>query len=681
MSEDFFYEIWPARSVGNLEVLTYSSENKLNRGEIIEIPLGKKSIAGVVSRKVKKPDFPVKPVSRKIFENNLSKEIVDTAVWISKFYSTKIGVVWQNFLPTGILKKRRFSSVDAEQKIYSKIQENEIKQNKTILTQSQKSALKTIRKMSPGTAILRGITGSGKTEVYKNLAKDMASAGKSVIILVPEISLTTQVVNEFENYFRAELGDQSVKILSTNSQQKETERAKIWENALNSSLPIIAIGPRSALFLPIKNVGLIVVDEEHEPTYIQDKAPRYNTKTVAAKIASLHRGAKLILGSATPLVADVFSAKSLNRPVIEMTELAKKEAEPAKISVVDMRNRDNFTSESRIFSRQMLEQMKSSLKEGKQILLFHNRRGTASTTMCENCGWVATCPTCFLPMTLHADKFELRCHLDNTRAKVPMKCPVCGSTEILHKGIGTKRIEDECRKIFREIISKDDKAIRRFDGDTANNETVAKVYSELKNGRTRIIIGTQQIAKGLDLPMLKMVGVVQADAGLNLPDFGAHERTFELITQAIGRVGRHSDETSAIIQTYQPESPAINFAKNQDFWSFYDAEITERKRAHFPPFTHLLKLTVSYKTEVAAVKNARKIANDVREKLAKDPLKPSFSVLGPSPSFYERLRENYRWQITVRSNSRSALNKIANEISRESPAKNLTIEQDANSLI
>lgn len=364
-----------------------------------------------------------------------------------------------------------------------------------------------------------------------------------------------------------------------------------------------------------------------------------------------------------------------------MTELAKKEAEPAKISVVDMRNRDNFTSESRIFSRQMLEQMKFSLKEGKQILLFHNRRGTASTTMCENCGWVATCPTCFLPMTLHADKFELRCHLDNTRAKVPMKCPVCGSTEILHKGIGTKRIEDECRKIFREIISKDDKAIRRFDGDTANNETVAKVYSELKNGRTRIIIGTQQIAKGLDLPLLKMVGVVQADAGLNLPDFGAHERTFELITQAIGRVGRHSDETSAIIQTYQPESPAINFAKNQDFWSFYDAEITERKRAHFPPFTHLLKLTVSYKTEVAAVKNARKIANDVREKLAKDPLKPSFSVLGPSPSFYERLRENYRWQITVRSNSRSALNKIANEISRESPAKNLTIEQDANSLI
>ena len=711
MNEGFFYEIWPVRNVGELEVLTYSSSVKLIRGDVVEVPFGRGKIAGVVRAEVSQPDFATKSVSRKVFAKSLPRETVDLAIWISRFYSTKIGVVWQNFLPSGILKNRRIISDKDKQKSYSFSRKTDDSHK---LTEQQEAALSELREISDGTAILRGITGSGKTEIYKNLAMDAVRAGKSVIILVPEISLTTQLVDDFREFFvepilrKNDVENEQIfaKVLSTNSAQKETERAKIWSDALTANQPVVAIGPRSALFLPLKNVGLIMIDEEHEPTYVQDKAPRYNAKTVAAKLAELHTktaedfakndadfrekssqktsGCKLILGSATPLVADVYGAIRRNRPIVEMTELAKSGAKPAEITVVDMRNRENFTSESKIFSRKLLDEMKRALYGGKQVLLFHNRRGSASTTMCEVCGWVATCPVCFLPLTLHADEFELRCHLDGTREKVPTSCPVCGSTEILHKGIGTKRIEEECRRIFREILAKDEKAIRRFDGDTAAVDSVAKVYDELKSGRTRIIIGTQQIAKGLDLPLLETVGVVQADAGLNLPDFGARERTFELIAQAVGRVGRHSAETAAVIQTYQPDAPAVNFAKTQDFWGFYAAEIRERERAHFPPFAHLLKITASYKTEMAAVKNSRNIAQNISRKYPQ-----GVSLLGPAPSFYERLRENYRWQIVVRASSRKILNDVADEIShaknssgrQKFPAKNITIEPDANSLI
>lgn len=657
-TDDIFYEISICANLGRkITTLTYSWKNssgKLAIGQLVEIPLGRRHIAGVTIREVPRPDFTTKPISRKlVFRESdaiLPPELLKLHDWLVGFYATNSAAVWQTILPPGLLKTRREKLVKNDTKNHNT--------EKLTLTGSQKTALKKLDAMHDGTAILRGITGSGKTEIYKSLASNAIKNGKSVIILVPEISLTTQLVNDFRERFD--------NVIVAHSDQKETERFANWQNALTSK-PIIAIGPRSALFLPLKKVGVIVIDECHEPTYHQDKAPRYNALRAAAKLAELH-GAKLILGSATPSIADIFMAKKLNRPIIEMTELAKSGAKKAEIQVVDLRKRENFSSESRIFSRQLLAAMHSAIDAHKQILLFHNRRGTASTTLCENCGWIALCPRCYLPLTLHADKFELRCHICNFREKVPISCPVCHHPDIIHKGLGTKKIVDEVSRIFPRAT------VKRFDGDTEKSQSVAQIYDELRNGRVDIIVGTQQIAKGLDLPNLIVVGIVQADAGLNLPDFGARERTFQLIAQAVGRVGRGADETTAIIQSFQPDAAAVQFGAKQDFWGFYDAEIHERARAKFPPFANLLKLTNSYKTEKSAASSAQKIADLIREKY---PAETGTFILGPTPAFYERARDNYRWQVVVRATRREALAAIAKQI----PPSHWTAEIDPVSLI
>lgn len=666
----FFYDVAPTKKFGrDISLLTYSSRSPLKIGDLIEIPLGKSASAGVVMRAAAAPDFECREILRKVFDRGLPLAQIELARFMAEFYASDFATLWSTFLPGNILKNHRVTEANVEQKMCS-IRET---LREKVLTNSQKSALETLEKMPRGTAILRGITGSGKTEVYKRLAKTAIAAGKNVIILVPEISLTAQLVDDFREFFAGS----SATILATDSSKTPAQRFKSWDFARKSSEPIVAIGPRSALFLPLDNIGLIIVDEEHEPSYAQEQAPRYNAKTVAAKLAEIH-GAKLILGSATPLVADVFTAQKLGRPVVEMPELAKIDAAPAKISIVDMRERANFSSESPIFSRKLIAKIHAALNENRQVLLFHNRRGTAATTLCENCGWTALCPNCFLPMTLHADAFELRCHICNFRAKVPTSCPECGHADIIFRGIGTKRIEDEARKLFGDAtnVRENPAAIRRFDGDTKASETVAKLYRELRSGETKIIIGTQQIAKGLDLPKLALVGVIQADAGLNLPDFGARERTFELVTQAIGRVGRHNGASEAVIQTYQPDAAAIKYAASQDFAGFYADEIEERARGHFPPFAHLWKISCTFKTERAAVENSRKIAQYIRAKRIQNVF-----VLGPSPSFYERARGNFSWQVVVRAPSRALLAQLNDEIMRGKSLKNWTSELDPGSLI
>ncbi|MCL2451736.1 primosomal protein N' [Candidatus Saccharibacteria bacterium] len=307
------------------------------------------------------------------------------------------------------------------------------------------------------------------------------------------------------------------------------------------------------------------------------------------------------------------------------------------------------------------------MAQNQQILLFHNRRGSASTTLCENCGWLATCPRCFLPLTLHTDKFMLRCHLCGYHEKPPTKCPDCGQTDIIHRGIGTKRIEEEIRRLFP------DKSVRRFDGDTARGQAVQDVFVELKDGTTDVIIGTQTIAKGLDLPNLRLVGIVQADSGLALPDFSSAERTFQLIAQATGRVGRDAADSRVIIQTYQPFAAAVQFGAAQDYAGFYAHEIKTRAHGHFPPFSHLLKLTCAYKTERGAINAAKKLSAVIASTAKQSNVK----ILGPAPAFYERARDTYRWQIVVRARNREILKQIAAKV----PLTKWQIELDPNSLI
>lgn len=622
-----YYEVAPNQIVRtNSASFTYASDTALSIGALVAIEVGKKSLIGVILRSVEKPSYDTKLISTVIEDQPLPEQLVKLAQWLSAYYATHLATVLQTILPRGLQKSRR------ERKTTS----NEAFRERTniVFTDDQQAAITTVDGMSPGTALLHGVTGSGKTHVYIELAKRTIERGQSVILLVPEIALTSQLVDEFSHYFTG--------TILTHSRQTEAERHLAWRDALTSKEPRVIIGPRSALFLPLKNVGLIIIDEAHEPSFKQEQSPRYSALRAASVLASYHK-AKVILGSATPAVADYYLAQKAERPIITMSTRARDNAVAPTISLVDMTKRANF-KQHRFLSDKLLAQLTETFASGNQALVFHNRRGSASTTLCENCGWSAMCPRCFVPFTLHADKHHLRCHICGIIEKVPTSCPECGAADIIHKGIGTKLIESELRKIFP------DKIIARFDGDSESGESIEQKYKELYNGEIDLIIGTQVIAKGLDLPKLRSVGVIQADSGLSLPDYGSSERTFQLLAQVIGRVGRSHHPTTVIVQSYQPSHPAVVDGLAQHYAHFYETTLAERQRSHFPPFTYLLKLTCIYKTETAAVKNAQKLANELRAMAIE-----GVQILGPTPAFYERQRDTYRWQLVLKSPKRAAL--------------------------
>ena len=632
------------------DVLTYQSEATLPVGTVVSVPVGKRTSLGVVTKKVTKPDFDCKDIVKSVTNTPIPHTLIKLHDWMAEYYATTSGMVWQTILPKRVATKPRFKSVPSA---------TSAKRTQILLNDEQQQAITKIRQIDSGTILLHGITGSGKTEVYKVAAQDAIDSGRSALILVPEISLTTQLVNEFRNQFDD--------VVVTHSAMTDSERNAAWRHILASHRPVVIVGPRSALFMPIQNLGLIVIDECHEPSYKQEQSPRYHAITVASQLARLSN-AKLILGSATPTISDYYLAKHLGKPIITMNKLVVNGATKPDVKIVNLTNRDNFTLESKLFTKALLDAIRQAMKDGRQTLLFHNRRGTASLAICENCGYTLTCPNCYTPLTLHGDKFQLVCHLCSHAERPPLKCPDCHEPSIIYKGVGTKQIEEEANKLFPAAN------IRRFDGDTLKGEAVQDVYDELRSGKTDIIIGTQTIAKGLDLPHLAVVGVIQADAGLALPDFSSSERTFQLIAQVCGRVGRHELPTTAIIQTYQPQAYAVKYGSSQDYLGFYEQEIIHRKVGHFPPYSYMLKLTCSYKTEQGAITAAKKLASQLHHNYGQ-----SIKLLGPAPAFYERLRGQYCWQIVVRASKRTVLTKIASQVA--SSTSNWQIELDPISLI
>lgn len=644
-----YYEVAPNQIIRqDSRVFTYASAEPLKVGHIVAIEIGRKQAIGVVMREVTEPTYATKPISALIEPTPLPTHLPYVATWLADYYGTHLALALQVILPRGIQKKRRERAAVLKETVRSR--------TTIVLNKYQSGATKNLNEMPSGTLLLHGVTGSGKTAVYVEAAKQTLAAGRSVIVLVPEIALTSQVVDEFSHHFD--------NIILTHSRQSEAERHIAWREALTSTTPRVIIGPRSALFMPIKDPGLIIIDEAHEPSFKQEQSPRYSALRAASIIADATTG-KVVLGSATPLISDYYMALSTGRPLISMPDRAKDGAVLPSVSVIDMTKRPNFTKH-RFFSDKLLAEITATLDRGEQVLLFHNRRGSASTTLCENCGWSASCPRCFLPLTLHADQHLLRCHMCNHTERVPTSCPVCGSVDITHKGIGTKLIESELHKLYPG------KTIARFDGDTENGTTVESRYKELYEGTIDIIVGTQVVAKGLDLPQLRIVGVIQADAGLALPDFAAPERTFQLLAQVVGRVGRSHHATSVVVQSYQPTHYAVTTGLKQDYQQFYDLAIAERKRTHFPPFTFLLRLTCSYKTEAAAIRNAQQLAKTLRSAA------PSTIMLfGPTPAFYERQRDSYRWQIIVKSPKRSDLVSLLKHL----PPTHWQFELDPTSLI
>jgi primosomal protein N' (replication factor Y) len=644
-----YYEVAPTRIVrADQASFTYESETPLQVGALVTISIGKQSSIGVVIKEVPKPKYATKPIGDTIEDLPLPESLIGLSLWLAEYYRTPLATVLQTVLPRGLTTKRR---------VQERLEKTSFRdRTQIVLNPEQTQAVTSIMGQVTGTVLLQGVTGSGKTEVYKELARQTIASGRSVIVLVPEISLTSQIIDEFTHDFPG--------LIVTHSHMTEATRHLAWKQALEATQPVVVIGPRSALFMPVPHLGAIIVDEAHEPSYKQDQAPRYSALRAASVLGKLCE-ARVIFGSATPLIADRYVAEANNSLIVRLDKSARSNAKAAHVQLIDMTKRENF-KKHRFLSNKLLEAIEQNIITGRQTLIFHNRRGSASTTLCENCGWSAQCPKCFIPLVLHADTYTMSCHICDTKQKVPTACPVCQSADIIHKGIGTKLIESELNRLFPKAI------IARFDGDNANADTVNERYKELYSGEINIAIGTQVVAKGLDLPKLHTVGVIQADSGLALPDYTATERAFQLLAQVIGRVGRDERETQTIVQSYQPTHPVVQFGLKQDYEGFYQYALLERQKGGFPPFRFLLQLTDVYKTEAGAVKAAKQLSATLKATVP-----AGIEVLGPTPAFYERQHDTFRWQLVLKSTRREALADVLKHV----PATHWQYDLDPSSLL
>ena len=626
-----YYEVWvrSSRYHGN-GGLTYSHPTKLDIGRIVTIPLRSETVSGIIVKQVNKPAMATKEIVSIPDLPRLPKHSLDLMFWLKAYYPSSVGTITQQFLPADITKAKIIGqeekSVDPD---YSSLPE---------LNQDQSLAYKTI-KDSNDTYLVHGRTGSGKTRLYMELAKDALKTGRSTILLTPEISLTGQLENQFKSVF----GNRVVVLHSTLTQKQRLNR---WVQILTSNQPLIVIGPRSALFSPLKRIGLIVIDEEHEPAYKQEQAPYYLTLRVASKARSLC-DAKLVLGSATPLISDYYMADQLNKNIIRLSTLASNQ-NPPKLNkqIVDNKDRTLF-DRSQYLSKPLITAIDKALSDGLQSLLYLNRRGTARVVVCETCDWQARCPKCDLPLTYHGDNHSLRCHNCGFIMTAPVSCPQCKQPTVKYISIGTKAVVDEVNRLFPQA------KVQRFDADNLKAERIDQQYESVKNGDVDIIIGTQMLAKGFDLPKLSVVGVLMADTSLQIPDYTANERTYQLIQQVIGRVGRGHVDGTAIVQTYQPGNQTIVDALNDNWEHFYNAELQERQSYNFPPFAHLLKLTVQRANSKNAERSAKQLADSLPDNLAID---------GPAPAFHEKQAGKYRWQLIVKARQRSQLLAIITDL-------------------
>ncbi len=476
------------------------------------------------------------------------------------------------------------------------------------LTAGQQEALEEILPCLRGTGgkfLLHGVTGSGKTEVFMKAVRETLSLGKCAIILVPEIALTPQMVS----WFRGRFGAVAAVI---HSRLSAGERYDEWRRIRRGEARVV-IGARSAVFSPVEKLGLIVVDEEHESTYLNDRHPRYDTRDVAASRCG-REGATLILASATPSILSFARARRGDYILLEMPRRVNDRPLP-EVEIADMR-KELESGNRTVLSNALRTALKECAERGEQAILLMNRRGYNSFVSCRSCGYVVKCPNCDISMTYHIGDADgtLRCHYCGKEMPPPAECPECGSRYIRYFGAGTQKVEEEVRKLLPGVPT-----VRMDYDTTGTKDGHGKILEEFRSGRARILIGTQMIAKGLDFPQVTLVGVVAADLALNLPDYRSRERAFQLLTQVAGRAGRGRQSGRVIIQTYLPNDPVIGFAARQDYRAFFESEFRRRRNGLYPPFTVLARLLVESGSEEAAVRTADLLAEKVRGLAAAHP--------------------------------------------------------------
>lgn len=497
--------------------------------------------------------------------------------------------------------------------------------HKKNLTDEQRDAINQILEETNNAILLKGVTGSGKTEVYMELVEKNLLQGKSAIVLVPEIALTPQMIERFKGRF-----GKSVAVF--HSKLSEGERFDEWHRVKEGKSKVI-IGARSALFLPVKNLGFIIIDEEHESTYKSEQNPKYQTKEVAEFLGELNN-CKIILGSATPSIETYYRALIGEVGLVELNNRVDNKPMP-NINIVDMREELKVGNVS-LFSRRLYNNIKEALMRKEQVILFLNRRGFSTFVSCRKCGYVFKCPVCDISMTYHKNGF-LVCHYCGRAEKQPSLCPNCKSKYVKYFGAGTQRVEEEVKKYFKEA------RVLRMDVDTTRNKnSYENIYNDFKNGVADILIGTQMIAKGLDFPNVTLVGVLAADISINIPDYRASEKTFQIITQVAGRAGRGEKLGKVIVQTYSPNHYSLTYAKDYNYEGFYNEEFTIRGLMKYPPFGKILLVNIASKNEEKLkgfINSLSKTFLDIKNNYE------NIDMLGPVPCIISKVKENYRWQI------------------------------------
>lgn len=563
---------------------------------------------------------------------SLSEEMIRTALWMKKRYICRLIDAVNCFTPVGEKARRgqRKNPFAEEKGEPSSVKELTLQQAQILQRIGEAAKAKKHMRF-----LLHGVTGSGKTEIYIRAAQQVLEQGRNVIVLVPEIALTGQIIDRFIGRFG------SGKVAVLHSKLSLGERYDQWKKVRDGcdGDGQIVIGARSAVFAPLENIGLIVIDEEHETTYKSDHTPKYDTIEVALKrVQDKDNNGILLLGSATPSVVSYQRAQEGIYELLELTERYNKVVLP-EISIVDMREELKRGNRS-IISSELCSKMKDTLEADRQVILFLNRRGYSTFVSCRECGYVARCPGCGLSLTYHKAGGQAVCHYCGYHEPAPNKCPECGSKYIRYFGSGTEKLEEAVSDLFPEY------AAERLDLDTVKRKgELTRKLKAFRSGKTQILIGTQIIAKGLDFRNVGLSGIVSADVSLNIPDFRSPERTFQLITQAAGRAGRGDSQGHVIIQTYSPEHYAVAFASQHDYKGFFETEKQLRAYMGYPPYSDLFQIVFTAKREDAAKDGAESWYERIRGRMAREDQE---MVFPPQQAYLGKIKDIYRYSMLIK---------------------------------
>ena len=571
------------KSVYTDNFYTYSAPDDVRVGGRVEVPFAgrKNPVPAYCVRTGVEPRIDkskIKEISEYLPERSLNEEMVDTALWMRKRYGVKYIDAFKMFETAGKRPAKEVEATDTPTDPGFELSKGQERAADRICSAADDEKFRAF--------LIKGVTNSGKTEVYMRAVEKVLDMGKTAIVLLPEIALSEQVADRFRRRFGSGM------VATLHSRLKTSEKLREWLRIRSGEAKIV-VGARTSVFAPLDNIGIIVIDEEHETTYKSDHNPKYDTVDVAYKRAA-YSNALLVMGSATPSVVSYYRSKTGVYELIEMDERIGSSEMP-ELELVDMR-KETMSGNLEVLSRELIRSIDATLAAGEQVILFLNRRGFSTQVLCPDCGYRMTCDDCGITLTYHKSSNALVCHYCGKKSPLPGKCPKCGSKFIKYIGAGTERVEETVRKMWP------DAKVSRFDIDTASDiNDSGRVIDDFQSGRTNILVGTQILAKGLDFKNVGLVGIINADVSLNIPDYRSTERTYQLITQVAGRAGRTGGKSRVLIQTYEPESDVINEAASGDYEGFYDSEILHRGLMNYPPYTDIISVGFASDSEESAM--------------------------------------------------------------------------------